>query len=201
MKAKNILVVLGAVLLLFLTAFAATNKFASAQAGNVGDTGEQAAAVDYFLEIDGVEGESTDDRHRGEIDIESWSWGETNSGAGASGGGGGAGKVSMQDFHFTKNYDKASPKLFLAVATGEHYKTATLSARKSGGDHQEYLVIKLSDVIITSYQTGGNNGEVPMEQVSMNFAKIEFEYRPQLPDGSLDAPVKAGWDLKANKKI
>ena len=163
-----------------------------------------AAAVDYFLKLDGVEGESTDERHKGEIEILSWSWGETNTAAMSPGrgGGAGAGKVSMQDFHFVKSYDKASPSLFLKCATGEHIKEATLSVRKAGGDQQEYLKVTLTDVIITSYQTGGSSGDpVPTESFSLNFAKIEFEYKPQKPDGSLDAPVKAGYDLKLNKKV
>jgi type VI secretion system secreted protein Hcp len=159
-----------------------------------------AATVDYFLKIDGVEGESTDERHKGEIEILSFSWGETQTGTMSRGGGGGAGKVSMQDFHFTMAMNKASPSLFLKCATGEHIKQAVLTARKAGGDQQEYLKVTLTDVLITSYQTSGS-GDQPIDSFSLNFAKIEFEYKPQKPDGSLDAPVKAGYDLKLNKKV
>lgn len=159
-----------------------------------------AASVDYFLKIDGVEGESTDGRHGGEIEILSFSWGETNAGTWTRGAGGGAGKVSMQDFHFTMAMNKASPSLFLKCATGEHIKQAVLMARKAGGDQQDYLKVTLTDVIITSYQTGGS-GDVPVDSFSLNFAKIEFEYKPQKADGTLDAPVKAGYDLKLNKKV
>ena len=160
------------------------------------------AVVDYFLKIDGVEGESTDDKHKNEIDVLSWSWGETNAGTHAGGGGGGAGKVSMQDFHFVMKGNKATPKLMLACATGQHISEATLTCRKAGGSQQEYLVIKFKDLLVSSYQTGGSQGDVvPTDQISMNFSKIEFEYKPQKPDGSLDAPVKSGYDLKLNKKI
>lgn len=157
-----------------------------------------AANVDYFLKIDGVEGESTDNRHKGEIEILSFSWGATNAGSTAGGGGGGAGKVSMQDFHFTKHYSKASPVLMQATASGKHFKTADLVLRKAGKDQQEFLKYKLSDVIITSYQTSGS-GDVPMDSVSINFAKIEVEYKTQKPDGTLGDTTRAGWDLKANK--
>ena len=161
-----------------------------------------AASVDYFLKIDGIDGESTDDRHKGEIEILSFSWGETTAGTMTRGGGGGAGKVSMQDFHFTMAMNKASPKLFLACATGEHIKEATLTLRKAGSDRQEYLVVKFTDLLVSSYQTGGSSGDVvPTESFSLNFSKIEFEYRPTNPDGSLGAPVKAGYDLKLNKKV
>jgi type VI secretion system secreted protein Hcp len=163
--------------------------------------GSTAAAVDYFLKIDGIPGESTDEGHKDEIDVLSWSWGETNAGSSTRGGGGGAGKVSMQDFHFTMKVNKASPKLMLACATGQHIKEAVLTVRKAGESQQEFLVIKFSDLLVSSYQTGGSGGVVPTDQVSLNFSKIEFEYRPQNPDGTLGAPVKAGYDLKLNKKV
>lgn len=161
------------------------------------------AAVDYFLKLDGIKGESKDDKHKDEIDLESWSWGETNSGSHAAGGGGGAGKVVMQDFHFTMKINKATPELMLACATGKHIKEATLTCRKAGTEQQEFLKIKFSDMLVSSYQTGGSSGGdvIPTEQVSLNFSKIEYEYKPQKPDGTLDGPVKAGYDLKANKKV
>jgi type VI secretion system secreted protein Hcp len=161
------------------------------------------AAVDYFLKIDGIDGESQDDKHKGEIDLESWSWGETNAGTHAGGGGGGAGKVAMQDFHFVMKINKASPKLLLSCANGEHIKKAVLVCRKAGKDQQEYLKFTFSDLLISSYQTGGSAGSsvVPTDQISFNYSKIEMEYSPQKPDGSLDAPAKVGWDLKANKKV
>jgi type VI secretion system secreted protein Hcp len=160
------------------------------------------AAVDYFLKIDGIDGESTDDKHKSEIDVQSWSWGENNSGTHAGGGGGGAGKVVMQDFHFVMKVNKATPKLVLACATGQHIKEATLVCRKAGGDQQEYMKIKFSDLLVSSFQTGGSQGEVvPVDQISMNFSKIEFEYKPQKADGSLDSAIKTGYDLKLNKKV
>jgi len=160
------------------------------------------AAVDYFLKIDGIDGESTDDKHKNEIDVESWSWGETNMGSHAVGGGGGAGKVAMQDFHFVMQINKSSPKLFLACATGQHIKEATLICRKAGGEQQEYLKVKFTDLLISSYQTGGSRGDlIPVDQVSFNFSKIEFEYKPQSADGRVTSPVKAGYDLKKNTKV
>ena len=160
------------------------------------------AAVDYFLKLDGIDGESTDDKHKNEIDVLSWSWGETNSGTHAGGGGGGAGKVQMNDFHFTMKVNKATPKLMLACANGEHIKKATLTCRKAGKDQQEYMVVKFADLLVSSYQTGGSQGDVvPVDQCSLNFSKIEFEYKPQKPDGTLDSPVKTGYDLKLNQKV
>lgn len=158
------------------------------------------AAVDYFLKIDGIDGESQDSKHKNEIDLESWSWGATNSGSHAYGGGGGAGKVSMNDFNFTMRANKASPRLLLSCANGAHIKSALLTCRKAGKEQQEYLKVKFSDLLISSFQTGGSSGDiVPVDQISLNFAKIEYEYYPQKQDGTLDAKVPVHWDLKLNK--
>lgn len=158
------------------------------------------ASVDYFLKIKDIEGESTDGKHKNEIDIESWSWGETQSGSHAYGGGGGAGKVSMQDFHFVMHVNKSSPKLLLACAQGTHIKEALLTCRKAGKEQQEYLKIKFTDLLISSYQTGGSSGNVvPVDQISLNFAKIEYEYYPQKEDGTLGSKVPVWYNVKENK--
>jgi type VI secretion system secreted protein Hcp len=157
------------------------------------------ATVDYFLKIDGIAGESRDSKHKGEIELESFSWGATQ--AVRPGGGGRAGKVQMQDFHFVMSVNKASPKLFLACASGQHLKHATLVARKAGKGQQEFLLYKFTDVLISSYQTGGTEDVVPVDQVSFNFAKIEIEFRPQKPDGSLGPAEKAAWDVVKNKPL
>ncbi|HZV74781.1 MAG TPA: type VI secretion system tube protein TssD [Conexibacter sp.] len=126
-----------------------------------------------FLKLDGVKGESTDKAHKGEIDISSFSIG-ANGGTHASGGGGGAGKVTFSSFTITKRIDKASPLLFRAAATGQHYKEAVVSfARKAGGKQLDYLEYKMSQVLISSFQDGGSQSQVPTEQISFSFAKIE----------------------------
>ena len=159
-------------------------------------------AVDYFLKIDGIAGESRDSKHKDEIELESFSWGATQAAVHAGGGGGGAGKVSMQDFHFVMRTNKASPKLLLACASGQHLKSAVLTARKAGKDQQEYLVYKFTDLLVSSYQTGGaDGGESPVDQVSFNFSKIETSYKPQSASGQLGPAVSAGWDVKANKQL
>lgn len=153
-------------------------------------------AVDMFLKIDGVEGESQDDKHKGEIDVMSYSWGAVNATDVGRATGAAAGKVSMQDFHFVMRVSKASPTLFVGCATGEHFKEANLTVRKAGGrDQQEFLKVTMTDLLVSSYQTGGSSGEdVPMDQVSLNFSKIAVFYKEQKPDGSLSP----GWDVVAN---
>src|ERR1017187_870709 len=161
------------------------------------------AAVDYFLKLNGIEGESKDSTHKNEIELESWSWGETQTGTGHAGGGAGAGKVAAQDFHFVMKVNKASPKLMLACANGEHIPDALLTCRKAGKDQQEFLKIKFTELLVSSYQTGGagQSDIIPVDQISINFAKLEYGYKEQNADGSLGGETKKGYDFKGNKAI
>ena len=156
------------------------------------------AAIDYFLKIDGIQGDSKAEKHKDEIDIESFSWGDTQSGTFAVGGGGGSGKISMQDFHFTMLVNKASPALFLACAQGDHIKNA-LTCRKAGRDQQEFLKVTMNNVLVSSFQIGGAGGVVPTDQISLNFAKIEVEYQEQDATGKLVGSIKTWFDLKSMK--
>jgi type VI secretion system secreted protein Hcp len=155
-----------------------------------------------FLKIDGIPGESTDVTHKDEIDILSYAWGESQPATGSASGGGAA-RVAMQDFQFAMRVNKASPKLFLACASGAHITNAVLTVRRPGANPVEFLKWTLTNVTVASYQTANNvpAGEPPLDQISFRFAKIEVEYRPVKPDGSLDAPIKAGWDLQTNSLV
>ncbi len=160
-------------------------------------------ASDYLLEIDGIKGESSDHKHKDTIEIESFSWGVSNAGSFSSGGGGGAGKASFQDLHFTTSVGKASPLLAKACATGQHIKKATLFVRKAGKEQQEYYTVKLEDVLVSSYQGGGHGSgggsSIPTDQFSLNFTKIQFDYKPQKPDGTLDSAVTMKFNVKEHK--
>ena len=155
-------------------------------------------AVDVFLKLGDIGGESADSAHKGEIDVLSWSWGIMQSGTMAAGGGGGAGKASFHDLSFMHGFDKASAAIMKACATGEHITEATLTARKAGKGQQEYIILKMTDILVTSVQPSGSS-EHPMESVSMQFAKVDLEYKPQRPDGSLDEGLHFKFDLQGNK--
>ena len=175
-------------------------------------------ACDYFLKIDGIDGESQDDAHTNEIEIASFRWSEKQPGTFQRNGSGGhtGGKVQMGNFVFTMPTCKASPKLFLACAKGDHIPTATLTCRKAGGGQQEFFKITLSEVLVSHYETASTDGDgssdndgttlgfhdgSPLDRVELAFGKIECEYRPQKSDGSLDNPVKAGYNLVNNKPV
>src|SRR5438045_2749884 len=150
------------------------------------------ALVDYFLKIDGIPGESQDAKHKDEIQLLSFSFGESQAGTMAFGGGGGAGKVQMQDFHFMMNVNKASPVLFQKCATGEHIKSAILTARKAGKDQQDYLQVTFEDLLISSFQTNGdaNANSLPTDSISFNFATCKWQYKMQNADGTLGEQFK-----------
>ena len=158
--------------------------------------------ADMFLKIDGIDGESTDSSHKSEIELLSFAYGANQPGSAGHGGGSGVGKVQVQDFVFSKYFDKASPKLFEACATGKHTPKVVLTCRKAGGSQQEYLKITFSEVLVSSIQNSGSGGStLPTESVTLNFSKIEIEYKPQDDKGGLGGVVKTGWDLTKNQKV
>ena len=158
-------------------------------------------AADIFAKIGDIKGESLDSKHKDEVEVLSWSWGVSHGGSVSAGGGGGAGKANFNDFHFTHRVDKASPILLKACATGEHIKDATITVRKAGKGQQEFLIIKMNDVVITSVNPGGSaDPDALAESVAMQFAKVALEYKPQRADGSLDAGVHFKYDIKGNKE-
>src|SRR5262245_28358400 len=157
-------------------------------------------AVDYFLKLDGIPGESMDGKHKDEIQVLSYAFAEKQHGTFAHGGGGGAGKVRMEDFKFTMHANKASPKLFLACATGQHIPKAVLTVRKSGGRQEDYMKIIFTNLLVSSYGTGGSGGDVlPVDAIALNFEEIEFEYKAQNVDGSLGAAIKGKYNLKESQ--
>jgi type VI secretion system secreted protein Hcp len=160
-------------------------------------------AFDAFLKIDGIKGESVDKSHKDEIVLESFSWGVANAGAGYAGSAGRAtGKASPSDFSVVKKIDKSSPDLFSACASGKHTPTMTVTVRKAGGTPLEYLKYKFSDVMVSSYQAGGSSaGDLPVETVSFNYAKVEISYVPQDAKGGGMSPVGTGWDFSQNVKV
>jgi type VI secretion system secreted protein Hcp len=160
--------------------------------------------MDMFLKLDGVKGESrdADSKHKGSTEILAWSWGMSNSGTAHQGGGAGAGKVNVQDLSVTKYIDSGSPSLQLACCNGKHFKQALLTVRKAGEKPLEYLVVKMSEVLITSVSTGGSGGEDRLtENVTLNFAKVEVTYTPQDATGKGGDPIPFGWNIAENIKV
>ncbi|MEM6824708.1 MAG: type VI secretion system tube protein Hcp [Pseudomonadota bacterium] len=159
-------------------------------------------AVDMFLDITGeIKGESQDHKHKDAIDILAWSWGMSQSGSFHVGGGGGAGKANFQDISVTKWVDQASATLMLYCANGDHFDSAVITVRKAGKKPLEYIKIKMTKVLVTSVSTGGSGGEDKLtENVSFNFAEVEYQYTKQKDDGSGDTPKDFKWNIASNEQ-
>lgn len=157
-------------------------------------------AVDMFLEIDGIDGESKDDKMKGQIHIESFSFGVEQVGTADSGGGLGAGKAKFEDFEFTMPTQKASPKLYAACAKGTHIPKAVLSIRKAGGTQDTYLKHTFKELLVSSFRTA-NGDPQPQDTVKFNFVELSTEYKEQDSSGALGGAVTAGYNLKSNKAI
>ena len=158
-------------------------------------------AVDMFLAIDDLKGESVDKVKAGQIDVLAWSWGVSNSGSAHVGGGAGSGKANVQDLSFTKYIDKSTPDLLLASCNGKHFTKATLVVRKAGEKPLEYLKITMTEVLVTSVSTGGSGGEDRLtENVTLNFGKVKVDYVEQTKTGGGGAKPSMNWDIAANSK-
>ena len=159
-------------------------------------------AVDMFLKLEGLEGESRDAKHKNEFDILAWSWGMSNSGSAHVGGGAGAGKCNVQDLSVTKWTDKGTPDMQLACCNGKHFDKATLTVRKAGETPVEYLIITMEEVMITSISAGGSGGEDRLtENVTLNFAKVTVNYQEQDAKGAAKGgPKTMTWNIAENTK-
>jgi type VI secretion system secreted protein Hcp len=161
-------------------------------------------AVDMFLKLADIKGEAADGKdnkgpHAGEIEVLAWSWGMSQSASSHSGTGGGSGKVNVQDVSFTKKVDLATPNLLKFCCTGKHFPDATLTVRKAGDNPVEYLVLKMSKVIISSVSTGGSaGGDVLTENVSLNFAAFDIIYTSQTSAGAKDKTINGAFDIAGN---
>jgi type VI secretion system secreted protein Hcp len=153
-------------------------------------------ATDIFAKLGDIKGESVDATHKDEIEVLSFSWGASKTGSIGPGTGGIAGGVTFKDLSIVHTIDKASPALLQACATGTVLKDGTISVRRTavaGKAQQDYLVVKMNDIIITSV-TESSSADQPSETVSLAFSKIDYEYLPLK-----EAAVAFKYDLKTNK--
>ncbi len=159
--------------------------------------------LDCFIKIDGIDGESTDEKHSGWSEVLLYDTGvsQTVSSTASSAGGASAERANFENFNITKELDKASPKLALACADGTHIDNIVLEVCRAGGDKVKFMEYKLTNCIICEVSHHGANG-IPLEIVSINFGKIEWSYTQQKRTGGGAAgQVSAGWDLEKNCKM
>lgn len=159
-------------------------------------------AQDIFIKFDGIEGESQDSTHKGEIEVLNWNWSVGQTSNMHSGSGGGAGKCTVEDVHFEHYIDKSSPNLLQYCLTGKHIPEAVLTVRKAGGSPLEYLRLTLQEIIITAvYPVYYNTMRAPREAVSLAFSRVKMDYVLQNAEGSTAGTVSMGYDIKATAVI
>jgi type VI secretion system secreted protein Hcp len=155
-------------------------------------------AVDYFLKLDGIQGESQDEKHKNEIQVLSWSWGASNVSSVAGTGGSGAGKADVSDVSMMLNFDKSTPKFFKSIAAGSHIASGTLSAIKAGGNGKPYLKVDFKEIFVTGLQMSAA-GEIPAVSLSFSYDEIKMDYSAQDEKGNLASTGPVTFNTKQNK--
>jgi type VI secretion system secreted protein Hcp len=154
-------------------------------------------AVDYFLKLDQIQGESVDEKHKDEIQLMSWSWGASQVTSVAGTGGSGAGKASLQDFNVMTYFDKATPKFFKSIVKGDHIKTGTMTAVKSGAEGTPYLKVDFKELFVTNLQISGSS-EIPTISISFSYNEIKIDYSTQNEQGNVSSTGAVTFNTKTN---
>jgi len=156
-------------------------------------------AVDMFMKIDDIKGESQDDKHKGEIDVYSWNWGVTQTGSSQTATGSGTGRANVQDFTFTTKVESSHAPLLGMTLRGKPFKSAVFTQRKAGDKPLEFVKITMSNGLISKVQfSGAANDEFQIVTVDLNFSQVKFDYTPQAADGSGAATITYGHDISKN---
>src|ERR1039457_5526578 len=155
-------------------------------------------AVDYYLKLEGIEGESQDSSHKNEIQLLSWSWGASNVSSVAGTGGSGAGKVDLSDFSVMTNFDKSTPKFFKSITKGTHITSGSLAAIKAGADGKPYLKVDFKELFVSSLQLSASS-EIPTVSVSFSYNEIKVDYSMQNEQGNMVSTGPVTYNLKENK--
>jgi type VI secretion system secreted protein Hcp len=149
-------------------------------------------SADIFLKLDGISGESTDEDHKGEIDVEAFTFNAKRA----------SGKVKFSPLRVVKVYDASSPRLMQAAASGRHIRSGTLTFRRSGDPNGvEFLTYMLSDLTVTSYQEGGANADDRTlgsleDEVGLTPAKVQVTEKTVDASGKSGPVVSASFDIR-----
>ena len=157
-------------------------------------------ALEFFLELNGIRGESLDPVHKEQIEVLAWSWGASNSGTTHMGSTGGTGKANFQDISLTKWIDKSTPLLMQNLANSKHITTGKLYVNSGTDKGTDFLIIEMTDILVTSQSMGGSGGEARLtENITLNFAAFKLTYQQLDSAGSpIGSPIITSWDIAAN---
>ena len=162
------------------------------------------AETDMFLKLEGIEGESQDSKFKDWIEVLSFNWGVHQASTAHRQQGLGHSKASFQEFHISKHYDKASPKLFKACAMGQHIKSGKVVIRKAGGDNPlDYLTYEFNDIMVGNVAVSGHGGggSQVSETIALSFAKFKQVYKVQSKTGTGESNVDWGFSINEHKEV
>jgi type VI secretion system secreted protein Hcp len=149
--------------------------------------------AEMFLKLDGIEGESLDSVHTGEIEITLWGWNTTNTVRWDVNQGGQSTKVELKDIELEKVCDKATVTLYQCCVTGKHIKHGTITCRKNDGEQKvEYMVLHMKDIMVTKVAFAGDGSSQSLkENVNLSFAEFRMDYKLQNDSGNAAGGVKS----------
>jgi type VI secretion system secreted protein Hcp len=162
--------------------------------------------AEMFLKLDGIVGESLDSAtpkaHQGEIEIKSWRWITTNTVKWDVNQGGQSTRVDVKEIAIDKTCDRASVALYQCCVTGKHIKNGTITCRKNDGEQKvEYLVVKLTDIMIAKVEWQGDGGDQSLkEQVDLSFAEFHLDYKVQKEEGDAAGSTTFGFNIQKQQK-
>ncbi len=157
-------------------------------------------AANYFLKFSPeIAGESMQSGYEGQIEILSFSWGVSQAGGYSYGSGGTSAKANLQDLSASFRMNPSSPKIMQYCATGKHLDSAVLTCLEASETPQKYLEITLTDVVISSYQTGGSGDDKPIESMTLNFAQVKKEYFKQDDSGAVTSAGTGQFNQQTGK--
>lgn len=160
-------------------------------------------AIDVYLQIEGIKGESKDERHKDWIECESVHWGLNQPGStvASTGGGHTIGRTEMDDITLSKLADLSSPILAQHCAMGKTIPKARFEFMRADGNGKpiKYFEIEVSNVLIAAMHPSIEIGGLLREQISLKFSKVNWKYTQQMTGGGAGGSTVGGWDLAANK--
>jgi type VI secretion system secreted protein Hcp len=160
-------------------------------------------AIDVYLSIDGIKGESTDEKHKSWMEVSHVVWGvnQPRATSVSTAGGHTSGRADLTDISFTKLADLASPLLFQHCAAGKTIPKAVFEFMRADGDGKPicYLKLELENVMVSNFHPNSGDGGTLKEQVHLAYAKIKVTYTKQDIRGGTQGSTAGGWDAVGNK--
>lgn len=160
-------------------------------------------ATDFYLQIEGVKGESSDDKHRDWIECQTvnWSLSQPKSATASTAGGHTAERCELSEISISKLVDLASPLLAQLCACGKTIPRAKIEMQRADGQGEpvKYFEVELENVLIAHVAPSFAGGDFPIESLGLKFSRVRWKYTKQKIGGGGSGNTAGGWDLATNR--